>query len=115
MSRNIPPTPARIWITVVATPVRNGTPRHSMFGRAAAGSASIANGISPSVRKTIALSGTKAIIHAGEGDGGANHIPAEDRPEHVAAPLQRAPAVGEQLNDREQDHARGDVEIVEQN
>jgi hypothetical protein len=79
-----------------------------MFGRAAAGSASIEKH-----HRLVRHEGNHP--HAGEGDGGANHIPAEDRPEHVAAPLQRAPAVGEQLNDREQDHARGDVEIVEQN
>jgi hypothetical protein len=34
-----------------------------MFGRMAAGSASTANGINQSARYTIALSGTKAIIH----------------------------------------------------
>ena len=38
ISRNSPPTPARNWMTVVSMPVRNGTPRHSMFGRMARGS-----------------------------------------------------------------------------
>jgi hypothetical protein len=52
-----------------------------MFGRAAAGSASIANGISPSVRKTIALSGTKAIIH----------MPAKE----MAAPTTYQPKIGQ--------------------
>jgi hypothetical protein len=50
MSRNSPPTPVSSWMIVVDTPVRNGTPRHSMFGRARAGNSSIANGISPSPR-----------------------------------------------------------------
>ena len=50
ISRKSPPTPARIWMIVVATPVTNGTPRHSMFGRMAVGKASTANGINPSAR-----------------------------------------------------------------
>jgi hypothetical protein len=29
--------------------------------------------------------------------------------------LQNAPAIGEQLDDRKENHSRGDVEIVEQN
>src|SRR5262249_50284302 len=33
ISRKRPPTPAKIWMIVVATPVMNGTPRHSIFGR----------------------------------------------------------------------------------
>src|SRR5215467_5784685 len=105
MSRKSPPTPARIWMIVVATPVMNGTPRHSMFGRMAAGRASTTNGINPSARKTVALSGTNAIIH----------MPTENGPQHISAPLQNAPAIGEQLDDRKENHPGGDVEIVEQN
>jgi hypothetical protein len=63
ISRKSPPTPARIWMIVVTTPVKKGTPRHSMFGRREAGKASTTNGITPRDRYTIALSGTKAIIH----------------------------------------------------
>src|SRR5262249_45037805 len=37
ISRKSPPPPARIWMIVVATRVMNGPPRHSMFGRMAAG------------------------------------------------------------------------------
>ena len=37
--------------------------------------------------------------HAGKGDGGADHIPTENGPQHVSAPLQNAPAIGEQLDD----------------
>jgi hypothetical protein len=51
-----------------------------MFGRAAAGSVSIANGINPSIRKTIALSGTKAIVH----------MPAKE----MAAPSTYQPKIG---------------------
>ena len=44
------PTMVKKGVTVVNTPVRNGTPRHSMLGRMTAGSASTTNGIRPSAR-----------------------------------------------------------------
>jgi hypothetical protein len=50
MSRKSPPTPASTCMTVVRTPVMNGTPRHSMFGRMVRGKASIANGIMPKLK-----------------------------------------------------------------
>ena len=52
--------------------------------------------------------------HAGKSDDGADHVPAENRPEHVVPPLHDAPAVGEQLDDGEKNHAGRDVEISQQ-
>ena len=51
-----------------------------MFGRMAAGRASTTNGINPSARKTVALSGTNAIIH----------MPAKE----MAAPTTYQPKMG---------------------
>src|SRR6185436_10612692 len=52
--------------------------------------------------------------HHREGQERARDIPIEDRPEHEAPPMQRPPAVGGDLQDREQHHAGGDVEINQQ-
>ena len=115
MSRNSPPTPARNWITVVKMPVMNGTPRHSMFGRIDSGSSLDRERHQPEQEIDHRLVGHVGdAAHHREGDQRAGDVPVEDRPQHEAPPLQRAPAVGDDLEDREQHHAGGDVEIDQQ-
>jgi hypothetical protein len=52
--------------------------------------------------------------HDREGNDRAKRKPIENRPDDVRAPLDGARAVGHELDDREQDHGGGDVEIVQQ-
>ena len=66
---------------VVTTPVKNGTPRHSMFGRISAGKTSTTKGMRPRDMYTIALSGTKAIIHM--------------HPKAITAPSTYQPKIGQ--------------------
>jgi hypothetical protein len=49
-----------------------------------------------------------------EGGAGAGHIVEKNRPAHVAPPQRRPPAIGGKLDDGEQHHRDGDVEIDQQ-
>jgi hypothetical protein len=53
-------------------------------------------------------------IHRSECEYRADHVFEEDRPAHIVPPLIGAPAVGAELDDREQDHRARHVEVIEQ-
>ena len=54
------------------------------------------------------------IAHDRERDDGARHVNEKDAPDDEAHPQHRAPAVRDELDDREDHHAGRDVEIDEQ-
>ena len=73
------------------TPVTNGTPRHSMFGRQSRGSASMANGSRPRLQIDHHLVRHELDrIHGGKSDHRADHVLVDDRPAHSAAAGRRA-------------------------
>ena len=115
MSRNSPPTPVSSWMMVVSTPVTNGTPRHSMFGRARAGNSSISERQQPEpeIDRRLARH-DRDVAHDRERHHRARHIDEEDAPQHEAPPQHRAPAVRDELDDREDHHRGRDVEIDQQ-
>ena len=52
--------------------------------------------------------------HDCEADHGAEHVPIEDWPQHILPPLVGTPAIGEELDDREEDHSARDIHVIQQ-